>query len=354
MRFRAALIGALLVVVTAGTVFGQGFQGGLRGSLKDAGGVVPGVEVTLTNEQTNVKRSTVTNERGEYVFANVDPGNYKVTAALQGYKTVDRGGIRIGTQQFLTLDLVMEVGAITESVTVTGQAPLIDTGNASPGHGARLGGAADAAVARPQRVHDRHVRADRHPVGRRAVQPAAGSDQRVADVARRRHAPRQQLHARRRADHRHAQPHVAPCRPSKALEDVKVQVHTYDAEMGRTGGGVFNTTLRVRAPTATTAPASSRRGRSGARRTTTSPRSSATRRRRAATPSPRAKRQAEQPVLPRRRRLRRADQEGPHLLLVLDRELSRRADAQQRGAHADRRPSATAIFPGSRTPPASR
>jgi hypothetical protein len=120
-------------MLAAGTAFGQGFQGGLRGSLKDAGGVVPGVEVTLTNEQTNVKRSTVTNERGEYVFANVDPGNYNVKAALQGYKTVDRGGIRIATQQFLTLDLVMEVGAITESVTVTGQAPLIETGNASQG-----------------------------------------------------------------------------------------------------------------------------------------------------------------------------------------------------------------------------
>src|SRR6185295_5928418 len=115
MRFRAALIGALLVVVTAGQLFAQGFQGGIRGSLKDAGGVVPGVEVTLTNEH------------GEYVFANVDPGNYRVTAALQGYKTVDRAGIRVGTQQFLTLDLTMEVGAITESVTVTGQAPLIET-----------------------------------------------------------------------------------------------------------------------------------------------------------------------------------------------------------------------------------
>ena len=100
MKFRATLIGALLVVLTAGMVFGQGFQGGLRGSLKDAGGIVPGVEVTLTNEQTNVKRSTVTNERGEFVFANVDPGNYNVKAALQGYKTVDRGGIRIEPSRF--------------------------------------------------------------------------------------------------------------------------------------------------------------------------------------------------------------------------------------------------------------
>ncbi|PYR40325.1 MAG: hypothetical protein DMF95_33840 [Acidobacteria bacterium] len=57
MRFRAALMmGALLVVTTAGAVFGQGFQGGLRGSVKDSGGVIPGVEVTLINEQTNINR----------------------------------------------------------------------------------------------------------------------------------------------------------------------------------------------------------------------------------------------------------------------------------------------------------
>src|ERR1700709_742120 len=122
MRFRATLmLGALLLVATAGSVFGQGFQGGLRGSIKDAGGVIPGVEVTLTNEQTNLKRSSVTNERGEFVFANVGPSSYAVKATLQGYKTVDRGGVRVGTQQFLTLDLTMEVGSITENVTVTGQ-----------------------------------------------------------------------------------------------------------------------------------------------------------------------------------------------------------------------------------------
>src|SRR5580765_1469272 len=121
MRFRATLmLGALLVVAAAGSVFGQGFQGTLRGSVKDAGGVIPGVEVTLTNEQTNIKRSVVTNERGEYSFANVDPGTYGVRATLQGYKTIDRNGIRIGTQQFFTLDLTLEVGAITENVTVTG------------------------------------------------------------------------------------------------------------------------------------------------------------------------------------------------------------------------------------------
>src|SRR5262249_26777424 len=100
---------------------------------KDAGGVIPGVEVTLTNEQTNLKRSVVTNERGEYAFASVEPGNYAVKATLQGYKTIDRTGIRIGTQQFLTLDLTMEVGAITENVRVRGEPRYIDPPTASTG-----------------------------------------------------------------------------------------------------------------------------------------------------------------------------------------------------------------------------
>ena len=145
MRFRAALIGALLVVATAGSVFGQGFQGGLRGSVKDAGGVIPGVEVTLTNEQTNIKRSSVTNERGEYVFANVDPGNYAVKATLQGYKTVDRGGIRIGTQQFLTLDL--DDGGRRDHRKRDGYRPGAAHRNVErlDRHGAGFGGAADAA-----------------------------------------------------------------------------------------------------------------------------------------------------------------------------------------------------------------
>ena len=133
MRLRAALIGAFLAAVVAGSVYGQGFQGGLRGSIKDPGGVLPGVEVTLTNEGTNISRSVVTNERGEYVFAAVEPGTYKVKVVLQGYKTIEQAGLRIGTQQFLTLDLTMEVGRIEENVTVTGAAPLIETSNASQG-----------------------------------------------------------------------------------------------------------------------------------------------------------------------------------------------------------------------------
>ena len=244
MRFRAALMmGALLVVTTAGAVFGQGFQGGLRGSVKDSGGVIPGVEVTLVNEQTNINRSTVTNERGEYAFANVEPGNYGVKAVLQGYKTIDRGGIRIGTQQFLTLDLTLEVGAITESVTVTGQSPLIETANAS--QGTVLDSAALQTLPSPGR--------NAFMIGTTVPTVIPTGDTQFNRQQDQTNASLLSLGGGTRRGNNYTLDGVpitdmrnrASANPTiEALDDVKVQVHTYDAEMGRTGGGVFNTTLR--------------------------------------------------------------------------------------------------------------
>src|SRR5437762_8793729 len=244
MRFRAALMmGALLVVTTAGAVFGQGFQVGLRGSVKDSGGVIPGVEVTLVNEQTNINRSTVTNERGEYAFANVEPGNYGVKAVLQGYKTIDRGGIRIGTQQFLTLDLTLEVGAITENVTVTGQSPLIETANAS--QGTVLDSAALQTLPSPGR--------NAFMIGTTVPTVIPTGDTQFNRQQDQTNASLLSLGGGTRRGNNYTLDGVpitdmrnrASANPTiEALDDVKVQVHTYDAEMGRTGGGVFNTTLR--------------------------------------------------------------------------------------------------------------
>ncbi len=100
--------------LTAGVAHAQSFQGGMRGSVKDAQGVIPGVTVTLTNEATGVSRDTVSNESGEYSFPALDPSSYAIKAAVQGFKTFERRGIRIGTQQFVTLDITLEVGTVEE------------------------------------------------------------------------------------------------------------------------------------------------------------------------------------------------------------------------------------------------
>ena len=244
MRLRAALLlGALLAAFTAPAVYGQGFQGGLRGAIKDPGGVLPGVEVTLTNEQTNIARSTVTNERGEYVFAAVEPGTYKVKVALQGYKTIEQSGIRVGTQTFITLDLAMEVGRIEENITVTGQSPVIETSNASqgtvldtsslqtlpaPGRNAFMIGTTVPTV-----IPSGDTQFNRQQDQTNASLLSLGGGTRRGNNYTLDGVPITDM--RNRAS---ANPTI------EALDDLKVQVHTYDAEMGRTGGGVFNTTLR--------------------------------------------------------------------------------------------------------------
>ena len=133
-RFAAGCLTlALAVMSTTVDASGQTYQGGLRGAVRDANGVVPGADVALINEETNVTRATVTNAAGEYAFPNAVPGVYTVRAALAGFRTFESRGIIIGTQDFLTLDLPLEVGEIQEAITVTGKTPVIETTAAACG-----------------------------------------------------------------------------------------------------------------------------------------------------------------------------------------------------------------------------
>lgn len=95
--------------------------------------MIPGVTMQLINEATSIAREAITNEQGDYNFAAVTPGVYTVKATLTGFKTYENKGVRIATQQFVTLDITLDVGQLQETITVTGEAPLIDTSNASTG-----------------------------------------------------------------------------------------------------------------------------------------------------------------------------------------------------------------------------
>jgi len=237
------LLAAVLLAANASGASGQGFQGGIRGAVKDAGGIIPGAEVTLTNEATGVARATTANQAGEYNFPNLAPGTYTLRVALQGYKSYQSAGLIVGTQQFLTLDVVLEVGALDESITVTGATPIIETSNAStgtvlsnevlqslpaPGRNAFMIGATVPTV-----IPSGDAQFNRQQDQTNAALLSLGGGTRRGNNYTLDGVPITDL--RNRAS---ANPTI------EALEDVKVQVHTYDAEMGRTGGGVFNTTLR--------------------------------------------------------------------------------------------------------------
>ena len=84
---------------------GTDVSGRLRGVVRDPQGVIPGAEVTLINEDTNAARSAMTNEVGEYAFPSVLPATYTVRVSLPGFKTEERKGFRIGTQQSIVAGL---------------------------------------------------------------------------------------------------------------------------------------------------------------------------------------------------------------------------------------------------------
>ena len=106
--FTYLLIGLLLLVpafVSAQTQFG-----GVRGAVSDTdGGVLPGTTVTLTNNDTGQSRTSVTNERGEYVFARVAPGRYDLTVTLAGFAPYTRQALDIGVDTYLHYANIMVV-----------------------------------------------------------------------------------------------------------------------------------------------------------------------------------------------------------------------------------------------------
>ena len=236
---RWALLALLIVPLVTTTAFAQTFTGGLRGAVKDSGGVVPGVTVTLINEASGASREAVSNAQGQYDFTAVNPGTYTVKAAITGFKTYENKGVRIGTQQFITLDITLDVGQLQETITVTGEAPLIDTSNASTGGvidssqlAALPSGGRSAflfAVTIPTVVASGDAQFNRQQDQTNASLLSLGGGARRANNYLVDGVPVTDL--RNRAS---ANPTI------EALEGVNVQVHQYDAETGRTGGGTFN------------------------------------------------------------------------------------------------------------------
>lgn len=133
-RARTSARCAILMWAMVALMRSQSYQGGIRGTVTDPqGAVVGGAKITLTNEGTGVTRSTMSNSDGTYVFSDVDPGTYAVSSEAPSFKKLEQKGITLGTQQFLTADLKLEVGSMTQSVTVNEDVPPVDTSNASEG-----------------------------------------------------------------------------------------------------------------------------------------------------------------------------------------------------------------------------
>ncbi|MGB9605832.1 MAG: carboxypeptidase regulatory-like domain-containing protein, partial [Bryobacteraceae bacterium] len=229
------------------TALGQEFRATILGEVRDpTGAAIPNAVVRATKEDTNVSRETVTNNAGVYTLVGLDPGRYTITVTAQGFASVRREGIVLQVADKLNLPITMELGAVTESITVVGEQELIQTATASRGlvfdpikvqeiplngrqaymlmrlspgvmFTQRTFGSTGYSGTRAWDVNGAFtMNGGRTGTNQFLLNGAPISTQGTFDLA----------------------PNV------EAIQEMKIMVNTYDAQYGRSGGGHVNTTLR--------------------------------------------------------------------------------------------------------------
>jgi hypothetical protein len=129
--YRFTLLCAAILVFAA-TVLGQTAQ--VTGRISDASGaVVPGAQISLTNQANGFKRDTVTNDEGYYTVPLLQPGNYEISVRKDGFKPIIQSGITLQVEQVARLDFKLETGAVTETVNITDAAPILERETSSVG-----------------------------------------------------------------------------------------------------------------------------------------------------------------------------------------------------------------------------
>jgi hypothetical protein len=235
---------AALGCLSAILLMAQSYQGSIRGTVTDSTGApVPNAKVILTNDGTGEARSSITGGEGGYDFEIVVPTTYTLSAEAPNFKKFERKNVTLAAQEHLTIDMQLTIGTVSESVLVTEQVPLVETSDASQGQ-----------------VLDNQKLSDLPNLGRNPFMMAKLTGT-VVEVG----PP-----AYNRMEDQSGSSMISiaggPVRgnnylidgipitdfnnraiivPSlEAVQEVKIQANTYDAEMARTGGGMFNTLMK--------------------------------------------------------------------------------------------------------------
>src|SRR5712692_9420879 len=126
VRLGAGIIG--LIVLGSGLVFAQGSTATIVGVVHDtSGALVPGVSINVKHVDTGLTRTALTSESGGYNVQFLPVGAYEITTTMPGFKQEVRRGINLVVGQEAVIDLTLQVGANAEQVTVTEEAPLVNT-----------------------------------------------------------------------------------------------------------------------------------------------------------------------------------------------------------------------------------
>lgn len=241
-----AALSLLLIAFSPATSHAQAVKASLIGTVTDSsGGVVPGAEVTIKEVNTNISRSMLTNESGNFVFGNLNPGTYRVEAKLAGFKTavVDNVVVLVNTTQ--RADLQLQPGALTETVEVTALAPLLQTDRSDVGRKIESTQMEELPIAGRNRNFQMlwNLVPGATPVTREHSEFFNAQDAMSTRVnGQGRYANNVQIEGVDNNQRTGLLSVLIP--PIEALQTVDVTTSNYDAELGRAGGAVTNVVLK--------------------------------------------------------------------------------------------------------------
>jgi hypothetical protein len=240
MKLRLLVLASIVTI----NALAQSYYGGLGGTVLDQnGGALSSAKVTLINEGTNAQRSSVTASAGEFEFSELVPGSYGLVVEAPGFKKFEQKGIIIGTQQQVSVDAKLQLGQVSESIEVSGTVSLVEESNASQGQVIDNQKLTELPNLGRNPFMLSKLAQNVVPVGNPAynrMEDQSGSSQiSIAGGPVRGNNYLIDGIPITDADNR------AIIIPSlEAVEEVKIQANTYDAEMARTGGGMFNTLMK--------------------------------------------------------------------------------------------------------------
>ena len=136
MKIRGRFWGLVVVSVFLGAGISQAQSTAtILGTVHDStGAVIPGAAVTIRNADTGISRTVTTDASGRYRAPQLGLGNYEITAESTGFQSIVRSGVTLTVGREATVDFTLQVGAVAERITVTGEAPLVETTKSSVGY----------------------------------------------------------------------------------------------------------------------------------------------------------------------------------------------------------------------------
>ena len=236
---------ALLVLIPAGSALGQAVNGNLLGTVRDrTDAAVAGATVTITEAQSGATKTMVANGSGNYDFEAIQPGNYTVTAEHQGFRKAILQDVRVDVNSSIRVDLKLDLGSATESVTVTAAPEVLKTDRADTG-----------IELETKQAEDLPLGTNRNFQGMLAIVPgatkphfqhstffnaAASLSSEVNGQSRL--ANNTEIEGVDDNERSGLLQVLIP--PSEAIQSVSVSTSNYQAEFGRAGGAVTDVTLK--------------------------------------------------------------------------------------------------------------